>query len=114
MAVFRIEDLSIELCDKLELEAQNEKLRKVMFELKSEISLRDKKIEDLEDKIGSLESENEDLEDKIEDLEDKIGSLEYENEDLKYKTEDLESKNEELKKLIILVNSLTSKIAQQA
>ncbi len=121
MAVFRIEDLSIEMCDKLELEAQNEKLLKVVSELKSEISLKDKKCEDLESQTEDLKSVNEDLEDNIGDLEDKILDLEEEIEDLEDKNKDLgnkigdlESKNEKLRKLIILVNSLTSTIAQQA
>ncbi len=98
MAVFRVEDLSSEMCERLA--SDNEELRKVITELKSEISLRDKKREE-------LESQNEDLEDKIEDLESQ-------NEDLENKIEDLEDKNEELRKLIILVNSLTSTIEQQA
>ncbi len=84
MVVFRIEDLSSEMCERLA--SDNEDLRKKITNLESEASSKDKKREE-------LEPQNEDLEDKIEDLEDK---------------------NQELKKLIILVNSLTSTIEQQA
>ncbi len=76
MAVFRIEDLSSEMCERLA--SDNEDLRKKIANLESEASLKDKRREVLES--------------KIEDLEDKI---------------------EELRKLIILVSSLTSTIAQQ-
>ncbi len=90
MTVFRIEDLDNKMCDKLE--SQNEELRKVISDLKSEIDLRDKRCEE-------LESKNEELRKEL-DLEDK-------------RCEELESKNEELWKVIILVNSLTSMIWSQ-
>ena len=87
MSVFRIEDLESEMCERLA--SDNEDLRKVISNLKSEISLRDKRCEELRKAIADLKSEI--------NLRDK-------------KREELESKNEELRNVIILVNSLTSMI----
>ncbi len=80
MAVFRIEDLSSEMCERLA--SDNEDLRKKIANLKSEVSLKDKKRD-------KLKSQNEDLEDKIDVLEDKIDVLESQNENLKDKIRDL-------------------------